>query len=316
MAKIEAFDLWVRDQSNSDTENRITVQTLLQRVTTKINHTLKTLKTELRQVTTERDELQGRLEQQEEEATQHPKWDNLLGLSKIEDPGNLITATMKNLPPPISIYQYYQAYKPMIFNWSNLPDLKIQSHLSKEQFQILWAQANSAARDILTFMWILKHLIVPKGVVEITTANPTFYLTRFCIGALTHINRHHEEFYMNIDNRNALPQIESYESELITEIQAMADTQCPEIASALDILAGEDTTLLHDATQHHQNQVRKFPDSFPPAFHRIQLHGYVSRALEDRKHTLEQRKISTPHARTLLYLPQYDPGTMKIAKRS
>ena len=96
----------------------------------------------------------------------------------------------------------------------------------------------------------------------------------------------------------------------------MANNQFLEFLSALDILAGEDTTLLHEATQQHQNQVRKFLDSFPPTFHRIQLHGYVTRALKDRKYTLEQRQISTPHARTLLYLPQYDLGSMKIAKRS
>ena len=277
---------------------------------------MKTLKTELRQATTERDDLQEKLEQQEEDSPEYPKWNDLLGLSKTEDPGNLITATMKNLPPPISIYQYYQAYKPMIFNTSNLPDLKLQTHLSKEQFQILWAQANSGARDLLTFMWALKDLTVPKGVVEITATNSTFYITRFCIRALTHINHHHEEFYTNIDNRNSLPQIEPYDKELTKEIQEMANNQFPEFLSALDNLAGEDTTLLHTAIQQHQNLVRKFPDSFPPAFHRIQLHGYVTRALDDRKNTLEHRQISTPHARTLLYLPQYDPVSMKIAKRS
>ena len=94
----------------------------------------------------------------------------------------------------------------MIFNWSNLPNLKLQSHLSNDQFQILWAQANSAARDLLTFMWILKDLVVPKGVVEITTASPTFFITRFFIGGVTHINGHHEEFYTNNKNRNGLPQ--------------------------------------------------------------------------------------------------------------
>ena len=316
IAKMEAFDLWVQEKTDSDHDNAFSARTLLHRVTTKINHTLKTLKTELRQATTERDDLQEKLEQQEEDSPEYPKWNDLLGLSKTEDPGNLITATMKNLPPPISIYQYYQAYKPMIFNTSNLPDLKLQTHLSKEQFQILWAQANSGARDLLTFMWALKDLTVPKGVVEITATNSTFYITRFCIRALTHINHHHEEFYTNIDNRNSLPQIEPYDKELTKEIQEMANNQFPEFLSALDNLAGEDTTLLHTAIQQHQNLVRKFPDSFPPAFHRIQLHGYVTRALDDRKNTLEHRQISTPHARTLLYLPQYDPVSMKIAKRS
>lgn len=32
------------------------------------------------------------------------QWQNLLGDEKTEDPRNIITATMKNLPPPINIF--------------------------------------------------------------------------------------------------------------------------------------------------------------------------------------------------------------------
>ena len=194
--------------------------------------------------------------------------------------------------------------------------MRTKSHLSQEQFQALWQKANPEARDLLVFMWAMTDLLIPKGVVEVTTANPPFYLTRFCVSALTHINRHHEEFYTNLENRNSLPHLEPYEPKFIREIQETANTKFPEFLSALDVLAAEDTTLLHEANQHHQNLTRKFSDSFPQAFHRIQLNGYIIRALEDRKNTLEQRQISTPHARTLLYLPQYDPASMRIPKRS
>lgn len=316
LAKIEVFDLWLQERSNSGTETQFSVHTLLQRVTAKISHTLKTLKTELHQATTEREDLQGRLEQHEEEASGHLKWDKLLDFNKIEDPGNLITATMKNLPPPISIYQYYQAYKPIIFKGSNLPDLKFQIHLSKPQFQILWAQADSAARDLLVFMWILKDIITSKGTVEVTTADPAFYATRFCTRALIHISQHHTQFYSNIANRNSLPQIEPYDINTTREVQEIVNQNFPEFLSAIDTLAQEDTTQLHEAALHHQNLMKKYPKSFSITFHKIQLHGYVTRALEERKYTLEQRQITTPHPRTLLYLPQYDPGSMKIAKRS
>ena len=165
-------------------------------------------------------------------------------------------------------------------------------------------------------MWILKDLTTQKGVVEITTVNPNFYLTRFCVTALTHIAKHHEEFYNNIENRKSLPQIEPYDSEIIKEIQDLTNSKFSQFLTALDGLAQEDTRLLHEASHQHHNLIRKFPDSFPQAFHRIQLQGYFTRALEDRKNTLEQRQITTPHAQTLLYLPQYDPGSMKISKRS
>ena len=65
---------------------------------------------------------------------------------------NTITVTMKNLAPPISIFQYYKAYKPMILAQSKLPDLRSKTHVSHEQFQILWNNVNSIARDLLVFM--------------------------------------------------------------------------------------------------------------------------------------------------------------------
>ena len=223
---------------------------------------------------------------------------------------------MKYLPPPISIFQYYKAYKPLILQASSLPNLKNGTEISEELFQMMWVKANAEARDLLVFMWILKDLTAHKGVVEVTTENPNFYLTRFCAKALTHITHHHEDFYNNIDNRKSLPQIQPYEPEIIKEIQDLSSSKFPQFLTALDELAQEDTKLLHEVSHQHHNLIRKFPDSFPQAFHRIQLQGYITRALEDRKTTLEQRQIITPHARTLLYLPQYDPGTMKIPKRS
>lgn len=180
----------------------------------------------------------------------------------------------------------------------------------------MWQAANSAARDLFVFMWVLRDLHVPKGILEITTENPNFYLTRFCISALIHIQKHHEEFYTNIENRNSLLQIEQYDLELVKEIQEMANSIFPDFLVALDTLAREDTSILQQASHLHQDLIRKYPDSFPQSFHRIQLNGYMTRAFEDRKRTLEQRVISTPHSRTLLYLPQYDPGSMKIPKRS
>lgn len=251
LAKIEAFDYWI--EGKTQTEEQITAKTLLDRVTAKLAHTFKNLKMELYHVTTERDELQTKIEQQEEGRSDLHQWEYLLGHNRIEDPGNAITATMKNLAPPVSIYQYYQAYKLMLLQWSSLPDIRIPGHLSKEEFQIIWAKANSAARDLIIFMWVLKDLVVPKGLAEITSTNPNFYLTRFCINALIHINKHHEEFYSNIENRKSLPQLEPYKQETINKIQGLANDQFPDFLSALDILAQEDTTPLHKANQQHQN---------------------------------------------------------------
>ena len=91
----------------------------------------------------------------------------------------------------------------------------------------MWQQANSATRDLLIFMWMLKDLIIPKGVVELTTTNPPFFLTRFCISALIHMSKHHEEFYTNVSNMNSLPPLDPYDPTLIKEIQEAANAQYP-----------------------------------------------------------------------------------------
>ena len=63
LAKIEAFDLWM--QGHPETNTQLSAESLLHRVTTKLNHTLRNLKTELYQATQERDELQNQIEQRE-----------------------------------------------------------------------------------------------------------------------------------------------------------------------------------------------------------------------------------------------------------
>ena len=137
----------------------------------------------------------------------------------------MIKVIMINLPPPISISQYYQAYKPMILKSSSFLDIRNKSQISQEQFQVLWQQANSAAKDLLIFMWVLKDLTIPKGVVEITTTNPSFFITRFCILALVHMSKHHKEFYTNVSNKNFLPPLDPYKLAFIKEIQETTNAQ-------------------------------------------------------------------------------------------
>ena len=56
LAKIEAFGLWVQRQP--DTEQKVSAETFLYRVTAKFNHTFKNFRSHLHQVTTKRDDLQ------------------------------------------------------------------------------------------------------------------------------------------------------------------------------------------------------------------------------------------------------------------
>lgn len=100
----------------------------------KLGYTFRNLKNKLKHVSLERDELHSRLEQHKKDKEKLLQREILLGQNKIENLGNLVVATMRNLGPPISIFQFYQVYKPMILKWSNLPYMNNKSHLNKEEF--------------------------------------------------------------------------------------------------------------------------------------------------------------------------------------
>jgi hypothetical protein len=103
ITKLEIFYQCLSEKA--PTTNQVTAQQLFDRVVTRIGHMFKTLQKELSQATTERNELQEKLEQQEE---YDPfRWEKLLGYNNIEDPANMVAATMKNLAPPISIFQWF-----------------------------------------------------------------------------------------------------------------------------------------------------------------------------------------------------------------
>lgn len=121
----------------------------------------------------------------------------------------------------------------------------------------------STAKDMRIFMWILINLLVPKGVVEVTTANPNFYLIRLCIVTFTLITNHHEQFYSHIENKKSLPHIEPYKFETIREIQEITNSRFPKKLLVQNLLAREDTTLLYKTSHKHQDLIKKIPDFFP-----------------------------------------------------
>jgi len=71
LTKIEAFDHWFDGQS--ETKEQMTAKLLLERITTKMGHIFRNLKAALNQVTIERDELQTKLEQIEEDRSEYQK---------------------------------------------------------------------------------------------------------------------------------------------------------------------------------------------------------------------------------------------------
>lgn len=141
---------------------------------------------------------------------------------------------------------------PWFSNGANYLISKTKVRHQRNNFKFYgWKPSYAVARVLLVRMWILKDTIIPNAVVEITTTNPNFHLTRFCIVVLIHITRHHKKFYTNLENKNCLPHIEPYELEAIMDIQEAKNSQFLEFLSKLYTLAGENTTLLHEAYHLH-----------------------------------------------------------------
>ena len=156
----------------------------------------------------------------------------------IEQPENVITSAMKNLAPPISIFQYYKAFKPLILKVNDLPDIRPRNNISKKQFKAIWNKANPTARDLLIFMWVLKDLITPKGTIEITTADPCLTMQPGSASELSLIST-------NITT-NSTPTLrtgtlslrfEPYDAETTKELQQMVTQYFPEFLTAMDTLA-------------------------------------------------------------------------------
>ena len=89
-----------------------------------------------------------------------------------------------HLPPLISIHQVYRATRGLTLMKSGLSYLQPGVQMTKEEFEGTWRQAQPDAKDTLAFMWAILDIKIPLGVMELISANPSFYISRYSIRAL------------------------------------------------------------------------------------------------------------------------------------
>jgi hypothetical protein len=139
------------------------------------------------------------LEQREEDRSDLRKWDQLLGCNKLKDPGNAIKATIRNLAP------YYQVYKSLILQRTNLPDIRLKNHFTREQFKAATTRiekfnlATEARKKATQEKWRSQNKMIIAAQQKLTNLRTTVncirkYADNFVQGNLMEIESYKVEF--------------------------------------------------------------------------------------------------------------------------
>lgn len=123
-----------------------------------------------------------------------------------------------HLPPPISIQQVYHSTGRLTLLKSGLPYIQPGLRLNQEEFKALWKQAQPKAKDTLAFMWAIGEVALPLDAMEVVTANPSFYISKYCVRAMDQIANHHRKYYTNPHFKTELPTLPSYGEKEITTV--------------------------------------------------------------------------------------------------
>ena len=119
--------------------------------------------------------------------------------------------------------------------------------MTKEEFEGTWRQAQPDAKDTLAFMWAIGDIKIPLGVMEIISANPSFYISRYSIRALAQMAEHHRKFYTNPYNKTELPLLLPYGEREVTIVHKLLAKSRAEHEKAMDLYEKEDVVLFKEA---------------------------------------------------------------------
>lgn len=207
MVRSAAFEQWVTEKGK-EARN---IQKFQEKVCAKTRHVIDVLHKEIDELNKEREKLQIAVEAAKRKAT----W-ALEGYTPGED--GILIDVMDNLAPAVSIRQVYQSTRGIILIDSGLPNLRKGVRLSYTQLANLWSRSTPVARDTLVFMWAVGDLALPKGIMELQVVNPSFYISRYCVRAITQIQNHHRRFYTNQSLKQPLPTMRPYSTTKLSHI--------------------------------------------------------------------------------------------------
>lgn len=299
-----AYETWVEE----DKPARESIQKFQNRVAEITQETIQALHIEIERLIQSKEELQDHLEKMT-----LANQDFTPEFRKRIEP---VLKSQHNLPPPISIPQYYSASRNLILMKEGLPLFKPGDRLSKEDFIKYWKKARPEGRDTLTFMWMMGELKLPTGVLELAAVQPGFYISRYCARAITRITEHHQAFYTipKIDERNAVPI--QYTATDTEKIQTMVQQNEDDFKTAVEGFAQEDLSVFTEATKCHQWLKKYHSSSFSSKFCEIDLHQYINNVLQGFEEAKKKRKFESYTSEVLLTVPALNPRHWRMTKRS
>lgn len=195
---------------------------------------------------------------------------------------------------------------------NGLPYIQPGLRLNQEEFKALWKQAQPEAKDTLAFMWAIGEVALPLGAMEVVTASPSFYISRYCVRAMDQIANHHRKYYTNPHFKTELPTSPSYGEKEITTVHNSIAKSREEHEDAMRTYEKEDLILFKEARRFQQWLKKYHADSFPLEFFDISLQNFATRAIKDYEHTVAKRNCLLHTNDIILLLPSLNPCHWRI----
>lgn len=212
--------------------------------------------------------------------------------------------------PLQTVMQYYHAYWAIDLLTSNLPLPKKGTTLRLLEFQELWENATSRAKDTLAFMWTVGDLKLPLGTIEVVTGSPPFFIRRYILRTIAGLAQHQAAQDKGYNINQALPTLRPYNHSQKMEITKLQYKHEIVFKQATEILRREDTTICFEAVRRHQwllehHQEKRTNVTLP------QLKEYVTQTLEEQQMTTTKNRFGTVNHGTILRMQPADPTTFK-----
>ena len=162
--------------------------------------------------------------------------------------------------PLQTVMQYYHAYWAIDLLTSNLPLPKKGTTLRLLEFQELWENATSRAKDTLAFMWTVGDIKLPLGTIEVVAGSPPFFIRRYILRSIAGLAQHQAAQDKGYNINQTLPTLRPYNHSQKMEITKLQYKHEIVFQTSHRDPEGEDTTICYEAVRRQQWLLEHHPE--------------------------------------------------------